>query len=151
MGLEFSLGSLGLSFLISSDLGLDCFPVHLDVFGVLFEPLVRLLLVVLLQESLAVGDHRVHVRFVLDGDVQGTVPLVLLDVQFDGSVEQSRVKQDLLCFFRFLAVHCQRRVSGRFGGQFFDIIDELNLVSFIDCSESNFDGIQFSAVNSHGS
>ena len=96
--LSLSACHLGLPLLLSLDLGLDSLPVNLDLLVKLLKPIIRLLLVVLLKEALAVGNHRVDVGLLRDGNVECLIPLVQLDVHFNRSVEETSTKQDLLGF-----------------------------------------------------
>ena len=88
---------------------------------------------------------------VFNSDFQSSVPLVQLDVQLNSSVEQSSRKKDRLCLGVFLAVESKSGVSTRLRRQFLDVVDELHFVGFIDGRESDFNSIEFSAVNTHSS
>ena len=64
-----SAGHLGFALLLRLDLRLDRLPVHLDLLVQLHEALISLLLVVLLEEALPVGNYRIDVRLLGDCDV----------------------------------------------------------------------------------
>ena len=81
--LSLSASHLRFSLLLSLDLRLDCLPVHLDLLVQLNEAVIRLLLIVLLEEPLPVGDYCVDVGLLSDRDIQSLVPLVHLDVHLD--------------------------------------------------------------------
>ena len=52
-------------------------------------------------------------RLVLQRNIEGAVPLVLLDVHFDGTIEETILQQDVLSFTRLLAVKRKSSVSTR--------------------------------------
>ena len=63
-----SLSSFGLSILIRSNLGLDGFPVNLNIFSDLQVSLIGLSLVMLLQIPLLVCNHSVYMSSILSCD-----------------------------------------------------------------------------------
>ena len=93
-----------LTLLLRLDLSLDSLPVDLDLLVKLLEPIIGLLLLVLLEEALPIGDNRVNMGLLGNSNIEGLVPLVHLDVHFDGPVEQACTHQDLLSFVSLLAV-----------------------------------------------
>ena len=92
--LSLSASHLRFSLLLSLDLRLDCLPVHLDLLVQLNEAVIRLLLIVLLEESLPVGDYCVNVSLLSDRDIQSLVPLVHLDVHLDCTVVKTGTHED---------------------------------------------------------
>lgn len=75
-----------LFFFVGSDFGLYCFPVDFNFLGELLKFVVCFLFVVHVKESLAVSNDSVHVGLVLHGNVEGVLPAIHLDVEFDGAV-----------------------------------------------------------------
>jgi hypothetical protein len=75
-----SLAGSSFTLLISSNLGLNCFPIHFEVFSELLKLIVGLLALIHLQETLTICDHCVNVGLVIHGDLECTIPLVELDV-----------------------------------------------------------------------
>ena len=137
------------SIFVWTNLRFNCFPIILDVFGVLDKSFIGFSFALSLQESLSVCNHSVNMGLVLHCNFQCSVPFVQLDVQFNGSVEKTSWQKNALCFRVFLAIKCKSCISAWFRWQFFYVIDVLNLISFINCSQSNFNGIQFSTINTH--
>ena len=97
--------SLSLTFLLSLDLGLYRFPVHFNLVVELDEAFISLLLLVLFEETLPVGNHSVHVSLLLDCNVKCTVPFIHFDIQLDCSVEELSLQEDRLSLLDFLAVY----------------------------------------------
>ena len=141
---------LGLALLLCLDLRLDRLPIHLNFLVQLGEALISLLLVVLLEETLPVRYDRVDVRLLGNGDVQRFVPLVHLDVHLDRAVVEASAHQDRLGLVHLLAVEGKRGISRRFTWQLLDVVDILNLVSLIDDSKSDLEGVKLTTVNRHG-
>jgi hypothetical protein len=73
-------GGCDFSFLVRPNFSLDGLPVDLDVLRELSKLLIRLLTLVHLKEALSVCYYCVYMRFVVDGDLESTIPLVQLDV-----------------------------------------------------------------------
>ena len=137
--------------LVSLNLGFDGFPLHFDVASVVLHRFVSLFSVVLLQEALSVSDDRINVGLVLHCDLQGTVPSVQLDVQFDCSVEQTVLDQDSFGFRNALLVDEHSSLSGRLTGKFLlDVVDVLDFISLVNLGKSDFNSVEFSAVDTHG-
>lgn len=88
-------------------------------------------------------------RLVIDCDFECSVPLVQFDVEFDSSVVKSSGEEYLLSFWNLLLINSESCVPRWFTGQLLDVVDELDLVSFIDCSECNFYRVKFSLENCH--
>ena len=127
-----SLGAGSLSILVSADLCLDCVPVNLDIFGVLFKLVNLLLLLILLQEASTIGNYCINMGLVVQCNVEGFFPAVKLDVQLDGSVEEARLKQDLLGLVHLFAIHGKGSITGWLRWKLFDVVDKLNLIGFIN-------------------
>ena len=127
-----SLSGLFFLLLVSLDLGLDILPVDLDLLAILHEQRLLLDLVSLREVSLTVSNDSVNMRLVLQRNIEGAVPLVLLDVHFDGTIEETILQQDVLSFTRLLAVECKSSVSTRLRWQLLDVVNILNLVGFVD-------------------
>lgn len=85
-----------------------------------------------------------------NGNIEGSIPAVKLDVHLDGAVIEASAHKDLLSLITLLAVKREGSVAGGLTRQFLNIIDVLDFISLINYSESNLKGIQFAAVNSHG-
>lgn len=77
------------SFFVRSYFSLHSLPVDLNVLRKLPKLLICLLALVHLKEPLSVCYYGIYMRFVIDSNLQGTIPLVQLDVQFDGTVVKS--------------------------------------------------------------
>ena len=84
-----SSSHLRLALLLGLDLGLHRFFIDRDLLVQLLEAIVSLLFLVLPEEALPIEDNRVDVRFLGNGDVEGLVPLVHLDIHLNGSVEEA--------------------------------------------------------------
>ena len=78
------------------------------------EAFIRLLLPILREEFLPVGDDGVHVSLSLNGYVKSTVPFIHLDIQLDGSIEELGLEENLLRLLDFLAVDRESCVPSRF-------------------------------------
>ena len=136
---------------VSLDLGFDCLPLYLDVTGVVLHSLVGFFALVLLQEALSVGDDRVHVSLVFNGDLQSAVPSVQLNVKLNGSVEETMLDQDSFSFGDAFLVDEHGSLScGLTGELLLDVVNVLNLVSLVDLGEGNLDSVELSAVDTHG-
>jgi hypothetical protein len=81
-----SLVGGGLFLFVIANLILDSLPVDGDVCSILLHFLVCFLLVVHLQETFTVGDYRVDMGLVLNGDFESAIPLVHLNVHLDCAV-----------------------------------------------------------------
>lgn len=146
-----SLSGLLFLLLVSLDLGLDILPVDLDLLAVLHEQRLLLDLVSLGEVALTVSNDSVNVRLVLQRNIEGAIPLVLLDVHFDSTIEETILQQNVLSFLRLLAVESKSSVSARFRRQLLNVVDVLHLVSFVDRGQGNFDRVQLMRVDRHGS
>ena len=99
---------LCLPFFLSLDLCLNRFPVDLDFLVELFEAIIALFLVVLLEESLTISNHSIDMRLLSYSNVQGFVPLVHLNVHLNSSIVETGRHEDLLSLVYFLAVERER-------------------------------------------
>jgi hypothetical protein len=84
--LSISLAGSHFFLLVVTNFRFNSLPVDRNIGGVLLHFLVGLRLVVHFEETLAISNYRVHVGLVLDGNLEGTIPLVHLDVQLDCAI-----------------------------------------------------------------
>lgn len=145
-----SASHLRFTLLFSLDLGLDRLPVDLNLLAKLDKSLIRFLFVVLLEEAFAISDDSVDVGLLANGNIEGSIPAVKLDVHLNGAVVEASAHKDLLSLIALLAVKREGSVAGGLARQFLNIIDVLDFISLINYSESNLKGIQLAAVDSHG-
>ena len=94
-----------LSLFISSDFGLYCLPVYLNVSSKLLELFIRFLSLVHLKETFSVSNYRINMSLVVNCDFKSSVPLVEFNVEFYCSVVKSRGQKDLLSFGNLLLVN----------------------------------------------
>jgi len=146
-----SASHLCLAFFLSLDLSFHCLPVNLNLLVKLGEPLVSLLLLVLFEEALSISDHRVNMSLLCNCNVKSLVPFVHLDVHLDSSVVETSSHENRLSLVNLLAVKREGSVTSRFTWQLLDVVDILDLVSFIDDGKSDLKGVKFAAVNRHSS
>mmetsp|Transcript_12370 Transcript_12370/g.35120 ORF Transcript_12370/g.35120 Transcript_12370/m.35120 type:complete len:339 (-) Transcript_12370:1370-2386(-) len=136
--------------LLQGDLLLHGLPVHLQLLRPLLELLVGLHVLHLLEVLLPVGQHGVHVRLVLRGQLQRVVPSVQPDVHLDGPVNPLALKQDVQGLLRLLAEERELRRAENLVRQLVDVRDELHLVHLLDGRERDLHGVQRAGVHGHG-
>jgi hypothetical protein len=84
--LVISLAGSHFLLLVVANLRFNSLPVDRNIGCVLLHFLVGLRLVVHFQETLAISNHCIHVGLVLNGNLEGAIPLVHLDVQLDCAI-----------------------------------------------------------------
>lgn len=109
----------------------DSFPVDLDFLGDFLEFRDPFILAHLLEVSLTVADHRVDVRFLLQSQIQGSFPTIEFYIEFNGTVEEFGLDQNLEGFVLFMEIKGNSGVARNFTGKLFDVVDVLHFIDKI--------------------
>mmetsp|Transcript_9313 Transcript_9313/g.27127 ORF Transcript_9313/g.27127 Transcript_9313/m.27127 type:complete len:791 (+) Transcript_9313:232-2604(+) len=136
--------------LVLLDFLLDRLFVHLHLARVLEEEREGLRALGHGEVLCAVEEDGVDVRLVLHRELQGRLPGVLADVEFDRAVDETALDEDLQSLVR-LALEGEDGGRARLlRGQFFNVEHVLELINFLDGGVGNLRGVVVLARHGHG-
>ena len=82
-------------------------------------------------------------NFILECDIQGMLPVIEFDIEFDRSIVEFIIDKEIFWFCVFMLIEKEGGIPDDIWFQFFDIDNELNFISTIDGCECYFCGIEF--------
>ena len=86
---------------------------------------------------------------VLDGEVEGLVPLVEEDVEKDGSEDQPSLQEAVLGVLVVAAHHRHLGCPGLLQRQLLDVLDVVDLVGLLDGGVGHLGGVQVLGLHRH--
>ena len=113
------------------------------------ELLVRLASAEVFEVLIPVVDDGVHVRLVLHGEVQGSVPVEQPHAHVHRAIHQTSLDENRLRLVRFASEQRQFGAPSLLRGHFFDPRDELHLLHLLDGGVGNLGDVEILRRHRH--